>query len=298
MRWMSLILVFLMGASASAFPINSIPLQARKASLTDGLPAILFQPAPPNSDPFNFNSIISLSNCSGSVVRLVNSRDSDAALLFTNGHCVEVGPFGRMLKPKEILSNTPVTRAVRILKETDGSRLASIETTRLIYATMLNTDMAIYELNKSFQYLKDTYGVQALTLSNQHPTVGQDVEIISGYWARGFRCAIDAFVHQLSEQGYEMYDSIRFTSSGCETYGGTSGSPIVAAGTRIMVGVNNTGNENGQMCTMNNPCEIDEQGNKVARKGASYGQQTYLVYTCLNGLGNFDTQVPGCELPH
>lgn len=64
------------------------------------------------------------------------------------------------------------------------------------------------------------------------------------------------------------------------------------------MGVNNTGNESGLQCLMNNPCEIDDHGNVSAHEGYSYGQQTYTIYSCLNQYNEIDLNVPGCQLFH
>ena len=85
----------------------------------------------------------------------------------------------------------------------------------------------------------------------------------------------------MEEAGWSWTDSIRYSEPGCDTIGGTSGSPIIEEGTRVVVGVNNTSNESGQTCTMNNPCEVSKSGRKTVRKGYSYGQQTYQFYGCL-----------------
>ena len=61
--------------------------------------------------------------------------------------------------------------------------------------------------------------------------------------------------------------------------------------------VNNTGNESGEECTRDNPCEVDEEGTTTYVKGYSYAQQTYWLYTCLNEKREIDTSVNGCELP-
>ncbi len=47
---------------------------------------------------------------------------------------------------------------------------------------------------------------------------------------------------------------------------------------------------------MNNPCEVDEEGKVVVNSGASYGQQTYLLYSCLDSDGALDLQQEGCKL--
>ena len=93
-----------------------------------------------------------------------------------------------------------------------------------------------------------------------------------------------------------MFDSVRYSRPGCETIGGTSGSPVVLAGTRTVVAVNNTGNDDGDRCTMNNPCEIDEHGQVTAEQGYSYAQQTSWIYTCLDSTGNLNLNQAGCKL--
>jgi hypothetical protein len=51
------------------------------------------------------------------------------------------------------------------------------------------------------------------------------------------------------------------------------------------------------MCTLNNPCEVDQNGKTTATKGQSYGQETYWFTTCLaSGGRTLDLNVPGCLL--
>lgn len=119
----------------------------------------------------------------------------------------------------------------------------------------------------------------------------------SGYWKRTYNCEIEAFVPQLKEGDWMFRESIRYSPKGCEVIGGTSGSPIIASNSGEVIGVNNTTNENGGRCTLNNPCEIDENGNVSIIQGRGYGQQTYWVYTCLDKSLAFDLKVEGCELP-
>ena len=63
-----------------------------------------------------------------------------------------------------------------------------------------------------------------------------------------------------------------------------------------VVGVNNTGNENGKKCTMNNPCEVSTDGTITYEKGLSYGQQTSWLYTCLTAERKIDLEKSGCKL--
>jgi len=118
----------------------------------------------------------------------------------------------------------------------------------------------------------------------------------SGYWDRGYSCEIDNFVFRIKEGAWSWTDSIRYTAS-CDTIGGTSGSPLIAKGERRVIGINNTSNVNGEQCTLNNPCEVSENGAIFFQKGLRYGQQTFNVYTCLTLDFKFDLKLKSCELP-
>ena len=59
----------------------------------------------------------------------------------------------------------------------------------------------------------------------------------------------------------------------CTPSHGGSGSPIVLRDGVTVVGVHSTGNDNGEQCTANNPCEVAADGSVTVRRGARYGQQ-------------------------
>jgi V8-like Glu-specific endopeptidase len=240
----------------------------------------------------DFTAIIALNNCSGSLVRYTTSLPGDNALILTNGHCYE----GGMPRPGAVVVNRPSTRSFRLLSSNAASTLATFRATELVYATMTDSDVAIYKVSNTYAEIEAAYGVQALTISADHPAAGAPIKIVSGYWKKIYTCQIDDFVYKLEEAGWIFKDAIRYSTPGCETIGGTSGSPIIHADTKEVIGINNTGNEDGQRCTMNNPCEIDEAGNVTVRHQASYGQQLYLIYTCLNDSNNLDLNIEGCKL--
>jgi len=271
--------------------ITMVPVTALAFPLLKG-PHTLFMPAPHMSTDFNFEGIVGLSNCSGSLVKLEGSLDSDPAIVLTNGHCLETG----MPAPGTVIFRAPSTRRFRIL-DANGERIGLVNSTMLEYATMTQTDMALYRLDVTYAQIRDRFQVQPLLLASQRAELNTPIEVISGYWRHGFRCAVEKFVHQLKEGNWVMSGSMRYSRPGCEVYGGTSGSPVIQAGTRTVVGVNNTGNEDGQRCTMNNPCEIDENGKVEAVLGYSYGQQTFWIYSCLNDQREIDLMKQGCMLP-
>ena len=126
-----------------------------------------------------------------------------------------------------------------------------------------------------------------------------DIEIISGYWRRGFSCAVENIVHNLKEGDWDFFDSIGYTKP-CKVYGGTSGSPVLSVESGEVIGVNNTGSERGRRCTINNPCEVDKSGNVKVIKDKGYAQNTFWIYNCVDASSEetlaFDFELPGCLL--
>jgi V8-like Glu-specific endopeptidase len=242
---------------------------------------------------YNFEGIVALDDCSGSIVRLENSKDSDFAMVLTNGHCFE----GGFIDPGTWVLNQPSSRSFEVL-DPQASSLGTVHATKVIYATMTKTDMTVYQLKETYADILSKFKTHPLTLSSQHPAAGQNIEIISGYWQRGYACQIEAFVNALKEGEWTWSDSIRYSRPGCEVIGGTSGSPVILAGSRTMVGINNTGNEDGKRCTDNNPCEVDKDGNITYTKGFNYAEETYWLYSCVNASNQIDMTTPGCVLPH
>ena len=270
---------------AQAFPITS----ARTWALANSIEIL--------NEGFNFDGIVAMSNCSASLVRLKGASDDSRAMLLTNGHCVGGSPFfGGMLQPGEVYFNKPKTFSVNLL-DRNANRIAGLRAEKIIYATMTDTDMAFLELTQTYRQIRQSTGVEALEIVDQMPAVGAQIEIPSGYWKKTYSCSIEAIIPTLREAGWTMKESIRYSPVGCEVIGGTSGSPILNVASGEIVGVNNTGNESGERCTMNNPCEVDENGNVRVIRGRGYGQQVFKIYTCLNDSGAIDINEPGCELP-
>lgn len=241
---------------------------------------------------YDFEGIVGLSNCSGSLIQLEHAPDTDLALILTNGHCLE----GGFLKPGQVVYGKASGRSFNLL-DTKAKVIGTVKAREIVYSTMTKTDMTIYRLTQTYADIKAKFNIRPLTLSSQHPDIGVPIEVISGFWKRGYNCAIEQFIYELKEDAWSCSDSIRYSRPGCEVIGGTSGSPVIQGGTRTVIGVNNTGNENGERCTENNPCEIDRGGNVSYQEGYSYGQQTYWVYTCLNSNRELDLSTPGCMLP-
>ncbi|GAB2443681.1 hypothetical protein GCM10027162_43850 [Streptomyces incanus] len=82
----------------------------------------------PKAAAVNFAGTVSLSNCSGSVVRLPRSASSDPALVLTNGHCLESG----FPAAGEVLVDRASSRTFGLLNSA-GTRVATLRANRLVY---------------------------------------------------------------------------------------------------------------------------------------------------------------------
>jgi len=266
-------------AAATGVVAGSAPAQAAPAAA----------PAP-RLAATTLASTIALSNCSASLVRYPSSVSSDRAMMLTNGHCYEGGFLGA----GQVLQNRSSSRSGTLLNA-GGRSLGTVRADRVLYATMTGTDVTLYRLTSTYATLSSRYGATALTISAAHPAAGASIDIPSSYWKRIWNCKIDAFVGTLREDQWTWHDSIRYDTN-CDTIHGTSGSPIVDASSGQIVGINNTGNDDGEMCTLDNPCEVDANGTTHAYQGQSYGEETYWFTTCLNSARTIDLTISGCLL--
>ncbi|MCT9081399.1 S1 family peptidase [Streptomyces fulvoviolaceus] len=272
-------------AGAGAAPAVAAPVSAAPAAKADT------KAAAPTLKAVTLAGTVALSNCSGSVIRFPNSLDTDPALVMSNGHCLSTG----FPEPGEVLVNQASSRTFGLLNSA-GTRVATLRASKLAYGTMTDTDVSIYQLTTTYATIKSSYGISPLTVQNTHPTAGTAITVASGYWKTLYSCSIDGFAYRLKEGDWTWKDSVRYTSA-CQTIGGTSGSPVIDQSTGNVVAVNNTGNEDGESCTENNPCEVDESGNVTVREGINYAQETYQIPACFTTGNQLDLSASGCTLP-
>ncbi|GAA2978891.1 serine protease [Kitasatospora sp. NPDC006786] len=271
----------LLVAGATAF-VGAVPAQAA---------ATAAKPAAKPVAAVTFAGTVALSNCSGSLVRMPGSAASDPALVLSNGHCLETGMPG----PGEVVLNRSSSRSFTLLNASGGSA-ATLRATKIVYGAMTDTDVSIYQLNTTYASIQSRYGIAPLTLAATHPVQGTSIRVVSGYWKKIYSCSVDGFAYRLKEADWTFKDSVRYTST-CNVIGGTSGSPVVDASTGQVVAVNNTINESGETCTLDNPCEVDQNGAVTVRPGIGYAQETYGIPACFAAGNRFDLTLPGCTLP-
>ena len=220
----------------------------------------------------DFQGQVSLSNCTGFLFKTGETLLSEKAKLATNGHCLQ-SLFGMILKPGQTKKDEKATRAITLYS--NSGKIFKTNATRLVFATMTGTDLAIYELDETYNDLasKDIF---PLTLSKEAPYLGQEVVTISKRKNSKFSCRVEN-ITATSEGGYEFKDAIRLSQE-CRQINGTSGSPVVDARTGEVVAIANSFNKNGKRCGNNNPCERNGDETIVVHK-ARYAQHIlpYLI---------------------
>lgn len=160
---------------------------------------------------------------------------------------------------------------------------------------MTDTDVTLYQLTKTYAQIQQSTGIAPLTLSAAHPVQGHAIDVVSGYWKRVYSCSVDGFAYRLKESQWTWKDAVRYTPE-CQVIGGTSGSPVIDRTTGQVTAVNNTINENGESCTLDNPCEVDEQGAVTIRQGTGYAEETYTIPACFTTGNKLNLSAPGCTL--
>jgi hypothetical protein len=121
--------------------------------------------------------MVALSNCSGSLVRLTTSRDSDRALVLTNGHCLG----GGFLSAGQVVVAQPSTRTFSLLSADGRGTVERLSVTEVVYATMTRTDMALYRVPATYAEIEARTGVRELVLANHRASIGDGVHVPSGY---------------------------------------------------------------------------------------------------------------------
>jgi hypothetical protein len=243
--------------------------------------------SPPVDGP-DFTGTVNVDGCSGSLVRMPNSREDDRALILTNGHCYE----GAWPVSGEVLVNQPSHRLFNLL-DRSGDTAVQLHASKALYVTMTGTDISLYQVDSTYRALERD-GIKPLTVSGQRPARGADIRVLSASLKKEYSCKIDQLAHRVLEMGNVTEDVLRYTPE-CNTVSGTSGSPVLAGGE--IVGINNTSNHDGGQCTLDNPCEMARDGVITTHKGIGYATQTYWLATCITPGNHLDLNRSGCLLP-
>lgn len=234
----------------------------------------------------DFEATVQYLGCSAAIIRFDDNQPEDKGVLLTNGHCVE------FLSPNTAIGDIDEERVVSVLNS-NGNETGTLFLTKLLYATMTNTDLALFELEDSYQEIQNRFGIEALILSRTPATGGTAIRIPSALHLEEYRCDIDGIVPTLRESVWEWTNSLRYF---CDTIKGTSGAPIIALESGLVIGVNNTVSSAGVACEIDSPCEVNDDGSIIFMENLAYGQQTSDLYLCRDEVGELDFGKTECPL--
>lgn len=252
--------------------------------------AALMAPTPANS-----NITLPASRCSGALAIMQGMPPDQKALLLTNGHCIGFGSYlNRFLAPGETYAGRSVSGIALVGNEKQNS--GRLRYRRLLFATMTGTDLAVFELEKSYAaILREVPNVKVYTVSRSVPIAGTNTTIRSARQNMTFRCTVEAVVPVLKEGPWTWSNLVRFAAQDdCRFRPGVSGSPVLSRNGQL-VALAQTFNSGGMACSINNPCEVGSDGSTIvpSQVGQSYGTPTALLYDCLEGP-RFNFAKPGC----
>jgi hypothetical protein len=226
--------------------------------------------------------------CSGAIVDIGRNETSFAVVL-TNGHCIK----HKLIPPNVFVKDEKYTRSKIEIFNNEGASF-SVTPRNVLYATMEGGDLGLIEIGLTYKELKER-GVKIFTISDRDAEPGEELFTASGYWKTSQTCIFKQSVPEVLEERYVWKNSMVIDS--CNIKSGWSGSPLISKNSGKIVGVLNTANENGERCTLNNPCERDSSGTITVKKGRAYGAHSSIILSCLSS-GRVNLEKSGCKLFH
>jgi hypothetical protein len=231
-------------------------------------------------------------DCSGAMVRLERDLDRKAVFL-TNGHCAK----NEMIEPGNALVNVPYDRGeLRIF--VGGAEPESVVPTKILYATMTGTDIALIELNATYREL-EAKGARTYEISDRDARTGSSVMLVSGAERQKRLCAVSHVVDRLVEDRW-TYSHVLAMKDLCAIDPAWSGTPLVDPNgfpdRPMIVGIVSSRNRDGGLCTLDNPCEVDSDGERLAFRDRAYAQSVAGISDCVTKAGEISLSKRGCRL--
>lgn len=254
---------------------------------------------PPVADPVTRDELVDYggvavtdfgSQCTASLIE--TGVDEGPAYVITNGHCVGLdgAPSNSAVVDEEAYGDATFFQTAD-----DGERL-TVPATRVEYATMRATDVAIVRLDATLGDLRAA-GAVPRAIAASAPAEGTDVVniaaptqgLVEGEWVlRRGECTVGA-PGDIIEFRWLWLDTQPNDCPGVR--GGSSGSPLIAGNEIVsLINTTNTGVpvERGDTCYLGKPCEID--GNAaVFVPDTSYGVSVAGIGACfVDGVFTLD----------
>ncbi|PRQ10368.1 hypothetical protein C1Y63_11765 [Corynebacterium sp. 13CS0277] len=249
-----------------------------------------------NTRHAQFDAIVRVGNCSGSIIALPDAEPGDQALILTNGHC-----YNNRMRAGDVVTNMPSRQRVYLFAGDRARKIGTLTTTRALYSTTTGSDITIFDAGITYEELYRRYRTIPRIVANDTAGPGTGVQVTSGYWKRSYDCTITANVDKLKEGGWTWQGAFRMEGPGCSTRSGSSGSPVIDSTGRV-VAVNNTANFHGNYCTDVNACEVNldpRSGytNTTVHRGARYATRVDQLAGCFThsrtDLGRWECELYG-----
>ena len=231
-----------------------------------------------------------LPGCSGAVVRWPSALDSDPAVVITNGHCVRF-PF---LGARETLVDEKQWKRIELL-DGGGDVATTVRGTRLAYAPCI----APTSPSTSCASRTPTSPRQASprSPSPRRAVAGRQDQDPVRLLDRAAACTTTGTAYRLHERGWDWQRSIRLPAlDGCGSAAATPARPSCparparsSASPTPATSVGAGASTRRARRTVAAAC--------VMRSNMNYGQQTWLLTTCIGADRRFDLAVAGCRLP-
>jgi uncharacterized protein (TIGR03437 family) len=240
--------------------------------------------------------------CTGFLLRATNAPTaSTPAYVVTNGHCVDRSSANAIVAGAAFSGRV----VFRFFHDTIERQLAAA-IRRTAYSTMKAVDVAVLELNSTYTELLDA-AVRPLAVSSTPASGGDDVITVGApvsnipaeeSFLRLARCTLDPPV-DLIEWIWRFWRALPNRCS--DIHGGSSGSPMIAAGSGQVVALINTSTvgaprDSGAFpCSLNQPCEVASGGFRY-RQNTNYAVPIHGLAACFDAQGVFDLTRSGCPL--
>ena len=251
-----------------------------------------------------FSGIGRFGSCTASLLEAGTvTNEETPAYVLTNGHCIRYQ--GGLLPGEGKFFNLESTRSMIFGYYHDSESLSRLnyEADSVLYASMDETDIALIKLKGvTLEELK-SLGLETYQISSKIPAINTAVENI-GLPASGLSQVILRWSRCLLEEQLSLREGVyRFTNSyalKCNVLGGSSGSAVFDEETKEIVGLINTtvndSSEGSSDCSLNRPCEVNEDEEVQVNTMRNYMQPTKYLSGCFTENGVFDKDLDSCSL--
>ncbi|MEO5964167.1 MAG: trypsin-like peptidase domain-containing protein, partial [Candidatus Limnocylindrales bacterium] len=216
------------------------------------------------------------------------------AYALTNGHCVGING-------NDVLVDQPLDGATAVFDYfADTPERREVPVTKVVYASMKGTDLAILQLDATVGALADA-GYHPWPIGDIGPLDGSSRDVImtgapvgapivdipeAERYLRLGTCSLDTNPVRINERLW-LWSALR---NDCpEVLPGNSGSPVIDIETATLVGLINTTTykgENGAPCWLGRPCEVVDNG-EDALPDTSYAMPLGSLSGCFAADGSF-----------